>query len=272
MSVPPLALAVTAVACVLFARGFRRLRRRRPGHAGWDRAALFALAVVTGLGAVSAPLDELAEESLGAHMLQHVLLADLAPALALVAVRGPLLLFATPVFLLRAVARSPRARATLATLTRPLTAFVIWAGTFAVWHVPAVYDAAQASVPLHELEHLCFVLAGTLAWLQIVDPARRRALGTVQRLGFLLAMFTLGQMLAMVLVLVQRPLFAAYAGLDDRVFGMSAREDQQAAGIVMMLEQMLVLGTAASFLIRRHLGESSGPAAGPEEPRHPLAV
>jgi putative membrane protein len=272
VSVPPLALAAAAVACVLFTRGFRRLRHRRPDYAGWDRAALFALAVVAGLGALSAPLDELAEESLGAHMLQHMLLADLAPALALVAVRGPLLLFVTPEFLLRAVARSPRARVTLATLTRPLTAFVIWGSTFAFWHVPAVYDATVGSAPLHELEHVCFALAGTLAWLQIVDPARRRALGTVEQLGFLLAMFTAGQMLAMTLVLVQRPLFDAYAGADDRVFGMNAREDQQAAGIVMMLEQMLVLGIAASFLIRRHLGESSGAAGGAEEPRHPLAV
>lgn len=272
MSVPPLALAATTVACVLFVRGFRRLRSRRPDYAGWDRAALFALAVVAGLVALSARLDELAEESLAAHMLQHVLLADVAPALALVAVRGPLLIFVTPEFLLRAVARSPHAHATLSTLTRPLTAFAIWAGTFALWHVPSVYDATLASAPLHVLEHLCFALAGTLAWLQIVDPARRRALGTVQRLGFLLAMFTVGQMLAMTLVLVQSPLYDAYAGAADRVFGMSALEDQQAAGIVMMLEQMLVLGTAAAFLIRRHLAESSEAAAAAEAPSHPLTV
>jgi cytochrome c oxidase assembly factor CtaG len=228
--------------------------------------------VTAGLVAVSAPLDELAEESLAAHMLQHVLLADVAPALALVALRGPLLLFSTPQFVLQAIARSPRARATLAMLTRPLTAFAIWAGTLALWHVPAVYDAAVASVPLHELEHVSFALAGTLAWLQIVDPVHRRALGTVQRMGFLLAMFTVGQMLAMTLVLVQRPLFEAYAGTADRVFGMSAVEDQQVAGIVMMLEQMLVLGAAAVFLIQRHLAESSEAAAAADPPSHPLAV
>jgi cytochrome c oxidase assembly factor CtaG len=233
---------------------------------------LFALAVVAGLVALSAPLEELAEESLAAHMLQHLLLADVAPALALVAVRGPLLLFATPQFLLQAIAHSPRARATLSALTRPLTAFAIWAGTLALWHVPSVYDATLTSVPLHELEHVCFVLAGTLAWLQVVDPARRRALGTVQRLGFLLAMFTVGQLLAMTLVLVQRPLYDGYAGAADRVFGMSAVEDQDAAGILMMLEQMLVLGTAAAFLIRRHLAESSEAAAAAEAPSHPLAV
>ena len=272
MSVPPLVLVAAAVACVLFVRGFRRLRRRRPDYAGWDRAALFGLAVVAGLVALSARLDQLAEESLAAHMLQHMLLADLVPALALVALRGPLLTFVTPEFLLRAVARSPRARATLSALTRPLTAFAIWAGTFALWHVPAVYDSTLTSAPLHVLEHVSFALAGTLAWLQIVDPARRRALSTVQRLGFLLAMFTVGQMLAMALVFVQRPLYDAYAGSADRVFGMTALEDQDAAGIVMMLEQMLVLGTAAAFLIRRHLAESSEAAAATKAPGHPFAA
>jgi hypothetical protein len=40
----------------------------------------------------------------------------------------------------------------------------------------------------------------------------------------------------------------------------------------MMLEQMLVLGTAAAFLIRRHLAESSEAGAAAEAPAHPFAA
>ena len=266
------ALALAAIACLLFTRGFRRLRDRRPDYAGWDRAVLFGLAVAGGLVALSARLDELAEGSLAAHMLQHLLLADVVPALALLALRGPLLTFVTPESVLRAVARSPRARATLSVLTRPPAALGIWVGTFALWHVPSVYDATLTNAPLHLLEHLSLAVAGTLAWLQIVDPARRGALGTVQRLGFLLVLFTVGQMLAMALVLVQTPIYDAYAGTAHRFLGMTALEDQDAAGIVMMLEQMLVLGTAAAFLIRRHLAESTEAAAATDAPGHPFAA
>ena len=47
------------------------------------------------------PLDELGDRYLlSAHMLQHMLIGDAAPALILVAVRGPLLLFVIPTALL----------------------------------------------------------------------------------------------------------------------------------------------------------------------------
>jgi cytochrome c oxidase assembly factor CtaG len=233
---------------------------------------LFALAVCAGLIALSAPLDELAEESLSGHMLQHVLLADVVPALGLVAVRGPLLFFVVPEFLLRAVPQSPRARAVLSTVTRPLVALALWAGTLALWHVPVAYDATLTSEPLHVVEHASFVLAGTLAWIQIVDPARRGALGTVGRLGFVLAMFVVGQMFATTLVLSPSPVYDAYSGGGRRLFDMSVLEDQDAAGFVMMIEQMLVLGTAAVFLVRRHLAESSDSAAAGEPPGHPFAA
>lgn len=272
MIVSPSATLFALVAGVLFTRGFRRLRARRSAYAGWDRAILFALAVTSGALALSTWLDEAAEESLAAHMLQHVLLADVAPALALVALRGPLLFFVVPDFLLRAVARSPRARALLSALTNPFATFGIWAGTIAFWHVPAAYDATLASPSVHYLEHVSFALAGTLAWIQIVDPARRGVLGTVGRLVFVLGMFAVGQVLATTFVLAQDPLYDAYSGGASRLLGMTALEDQDAAGFVMMVEQVLALGIAAAFLVRRHLEETSTAAAAAEAPPHPFAA
>jgi cytochrome c oxidase assembly factor CtaG len=272
MVVSPSAVLLALVAGMLFARGFRRLRARRPAYAGWSRAVLFGLAAAAALVAMSGRIDELAEESLAAHMLQHVLLADVAPALALVALRGPLLFFVVPEFLLRTVARSPGARTVLSTLTNPFVAFGIWAGTIALWHIPAAYDATVTSAPLHYLEHASFVLAGTLAWIQIVDPARRRSLGTVGRLVFVLAMAAVGQILATTLVLAQEPLYDAYSGAGARLFGMSALEDQDTAGLTMMAEQLVALGIAAVFLVRRHLEESSEAAAASEPAAHPFAA
>lgn len=271
MILTPLPLATAIVGCAFFAMGFRRLRKRRPDHAGWSRPVLFGLSVAAGLAAVSAPVDELADESLAAHMLQHLVLADVVPLLALLAVRGPLLLFVAPGFLLRAVAGT-RVAHVLGEVTRPLPAFAIWLGTLGLWHVPAFYDAALATPALHVVEHASFVLAGTLAWMQIVDPARKRALATTGRLVFLLGMFTAGQMLSMALVLIQRPLYDTYGDAGGGLFEMSALADQDAAGLLMMLEQMLVLGTAAAILLRRHFAESSAAAAAKPAPSHPFAA
>jgi cytochrome c oxidase assembly factor CtaG len=267
--VSPTAALTAIVAAVLFARGFRRLRMRRPARAGLGRAVLFGLALASGLTALSAPLDEAAEESLAAHMLQHVLLADVAPALALLALRGPLLFFVVPAFVLRAVARSPRARAVVSIFLRPPVAFGLWAGTLAFWHLPAVYGAALASPALHVLEHETFLVAGLVAWNQIVDPARRGSLSSVGRLLFVLGMFVAGQMLATTLVLAPDPVYAPYADGGERL-GMSARADQDAAGIVMMLEQLIALGLAAAFLVRRHLDEERAQSVGREAPAHPF--
>jgi hypothetical protein len=56
----------------------------------------------------SRPLDEAGDGYLlSAHMLQHVLIGDAAPALALVALRGPLLFFLLPAL---SCAESPSTR------------------------------------------------------------------------------------------------------------------------------------------------------------------
>jgi cytochrome c oxidase assembly factor CtaG len=247
----PAVLAAAALALVLFFQGFVRLRRRgRTDHAGWDRALFF----VTGVGlltlALVSPLDAIGEGYLlSAHMLQHVLIGDVAPALILVALRGPLLFFFLPAAALAAVARSRAARAVLRFLVRPSVAFAIWAAVFAAWHVPAFYDYALTHQFVHDLEHLSFVVAGLLVWYQLVDPARRGVLSRGGRVGFAVMLFAAGQVLSMVLVFAFEPLYPAYAAQTERLLDISALTDQRLAGIVMMLSQAATLGTCVAFLL-----------------------
>jgi len=90
----PLVVAGAAVAGMLYARGFVRLRRRgRPDLASPGRAALFAAGLAAVVLPLVSPLDALGDRSLlSAHMLEHVLVGDAGPALLVLAVRGPLLL------------------------------------------------------------------------------------------------------------------------------------------------------------------------------------
>jgi len=92
-SAEPLVLAGVATAAILFARAFIRLRRRgRKDHASWSRAALFGCGLALLSLALVSPLDAAGDEDLlSAHMLQHMLIGDAAPALLLLAVRGPLI-------------------------------------------------------------------------------------------------------------------------------------------------------------------------------------
>ncbi|HLX20022.1 MAG TPA: cytochrome c oxidase assembly protein [Gaiellaceae bacterium] len=237
-----LPVALAAVAALLFLQGVVRLRRRgRADLAGWDRVALFGLGLAVTLAALYGPIDRLADDRyLAVHMLQHVLIGDLAPALMTTAVRGPLLVFLLPASILAPLARSPRVRAALSTLLRPRVAFGLWAANLAVWHVPYLYDLALRHQDLHDFEHLCWVFAGFLVWTLLVDPGAHRRLSVGGRLTLAACMFAAGQVLSDVLIFSFGQIYSAYPG----------HTDQQLAGVVMMAEQLATLGVLAFVLLR----------------------
>lgn len=237
-----------AVAALLFVQAVVRLRRRgRVDLAGWDRIALFGLGLAPTLFALVGPLDRLADEKLlVAHMGQHVLIGDLGVALIVTALRGPLLVFLLPAPILGPLARSARVRALLGTLLRPRVAFALWAGNLAIWHVPAIYDAALRHQALHDFEHVCWLIGGLLVWTLLVDPGSHRRLTVGGRVALAALLFAAGQILTDVLVFSFTPLYPAYQG----AYGLSALTDQQLAGIAMMVEQLATLGTCVALLLR----------------------
>jgi cytochrome c oxidase assembly factor CtaG len=248
---PPAVLLPAAVALALFAQAFVRLRRRgRRDHAGWTRALLFTAGLATAVLALVSPIDSIGEdELLSVHMLQHVLLGDLAVALMVVALRGPLLFFLLPAPVLGPLARAAWLRRPLGFLAVPAIGFGLWAANLAIWHVPALYDAALTRPLLHDFEHACWLVAGLLVWLSLVDPAGHRRLTTGGKLALAAAMFAAGQVLSDVLIFSFHPIYPAYQG----AYGISAITDQRLAGVVMMVEQLLTLGALAVFLLRPRL-------------------
>jgi cytochrome c oxidase assembly factor CtaG len=245
---PPAVLLPAAVVLALFTQAFVRLRARgRTDHAAWWRALLFGAGVTAGVLALVSPIDSIGEDDLlSVHMLQHVLLGDLAAALCVTALRGPLLFFLLPAPVLSPLARASWARAALQVVSRPRVAFALWAANLAVWHVPRIYDAALTRPALHDFEHACWLLAGVLVWTLLVDPAAHRRLSTGGRLALAACVFAAGQALTDVLVFSFHPLYPAYGG----AYGISATTDQRLAGVVMMAEQLLTLGTLAVLLLR----------------------
>ena len=247
----PYVFAFAALAAVLFLQGFVRLRRRgRHDHASWSRLVLFGLGLSLTVLALVSPLDVVGDHFLlSAHMLQHVLLGDAAPALMLVALRGPLLFFSIPRPLLRTLSRLRPVRRAAGWLTRPKVALALWAVAYGGWHVPEAYDYATRHQTVHDTEHASFVFAGLLVWTLLVDPARHARLSRSQRLGVAAALFLMGTIISDILIFSPRALYPAYADQAERVFRLAPLRDQQFAGLVMTVDQMLTLGTFAAFLL-----------------------
>jgi putative membrane protein len=247
----PGVLAAAGVALTLFCQGWIRLRRRgRADLAGLDRVLVFGLGVAVATLALVSPLDAIGEDYLlSAHMLQHVLVGDVAPALLVVGLRGPLTFFFVPAPVLRPLARRRALRRSLAALLRPEVSFGVWALSIGLWHVPAAYDYALANPLVHTLEHLSFMTGGLLVWAQLVDPARRRSLTHVGRLAYAACLFAAGQALADILVVASGTLYPSYSSPPRQLLGLSPHRDQQLAGLVMLVEQLVALGACSAFLL-----------------------
>jgi cytochrome c oxidase assembly factor CtaG len=237
-----------AVAALLFLQAVVRLRRRgRPDLAGWDRVVLFGAGLGITLFALIGPLDRLADEKLlFAHMSQHVLIGDLGPALMVTALRGPLLVFFLPAAILAPLARNHGVRGVLGTLLKPRVAFSLWAANLAIWHVPYLYDLALRHQNLHNFEHVCWMFCGLLVWTLLVDPGSHKRLTVGGRVALAASMFAAGMILSDVLIFTFTPLYPFYHG----AYGISAVTDQQLAGIVMTVEQLVTLGVCVALILR----------------------
>ena len=189
------------------------------------------------------PLDTLARTYLvWAHLLQNVVLAEWAPLL-LVAGIPP------------ALAERLSAPRVVRALTHPFVALPVWVATYALWHIPALYDAALGRPgSLLALEHATFVIAGILFWWCVwqADPHR---LSSGARAGYVVAAFVLSAPLGLVLALVPRALYGFYAHAPERVSGLSRLTDQQLGGMTMAAEQSVVFFAVFAYWFLRFLGE-----------------
>jgi cytochrome c oxidase assembly factor CtaG len=244
-------IAAAAVALALYAQAWVRLRRRgRRDHADALRALLFVAGVGVIVGALVSPLDAIGEQYLlSAHMLQHVLIADAGPALVALGLRGPIAFFCLPPPVLRPLARLRPLRRAIAWLLRPTPGFAIWIAAIGLWHIPVAYDYVLTHRTAHDLEHVSFLVAGLLMWMQLVDPARRRELGRAGRLALAGGLYLSGLALGDTLLFSFHPLYPSYVEAPARLFGLTPTTDQRLAGAVMMVEQTLTLGPLVWYLL-----------------------
>lgn len=244
-SFEPLQLAPTLIVALAYAARARTLARASRPVARW-RVASFATALILVVAALVSPLDQLAERDLFVfHMVQHVILGDLAPLAFVAGLTGPIL---RPVLGVPPVSR-------LRVLAHPLVALPLWALNLYVWHIPGLYEAALGDAAVHAVQHVLFFTTGGLMWAAVLEtlPAPEW-FGTGAKLGYVLAVRLLGTALANVFLWSGTVLYGTYAEPPER-FGISPLRDQGLAGTVMMLEGSIVTIAVLAWLFLRLAGE-----------------
>ncbi len=242
---PPLIATVAVVAGGYVIRARTLARSGRP--VGRRRQVCFYLGMATLLAALISPIDTIGEIRLfWVHMVQHLMLGDLAPLLIVLGLTGPIL---RPVLAVRAVSR-------LRWLAHPMVALPLWGLNLCLWHVPALYEAALANSFVHGVEHLLFFSTGMLMWTAVLEPLPGPTwFGSGAKAAYVLVVRALGAVLGNVFIWAGEPLYPDYAH-GEHLAGVSPLLDQTIAGAIMFTEGGMVSLLIFAWLFLRWTQEA----------------
>jgi len=235
--------------------GWWQLHCRLPRSFAIWRLIAFQAGLLTLFLSLASPLHPLAELLLQFHMIQHLLLMMVVP---------PLLLLGAPTLpLLHGLSRpmlqyglsplfsSPALQRLGQFLTHPMVCLVAFTVSNIAWHVPSLYELALHSEFWHEVQHLCFLSTGLLFWWPVVQPWPSRShWPRWTMIPYLLFADIQNTALSAFLVFSERVLYPTYA---TRMWGISAIEDQAAAGAIMWVLGSVIFLVPVGVLATRWL-------------------
>jgi cytochrome c oxidase assembly factor CtaG len=232
-------LAPLALLTLLYARRAHTLARSAHPVPRRRQACFYGgiIVIATALTA----LDKASEDLLYMHMVEHLLLSDVAALLIVLGLTGPLL---APILRIRFFDR-------LRVLMHPAVAFPLWAIDLYLWHAPALYQAALRHSGIHALEHAMFLAFGINMWMCLFGPLPTPAwFGNLARLIYIVAVRLTGTVLGNIF-LWSGTVFYPFYSHGDAVNHISPLADQNIAGAVMMVEEsLLTLGLFCWLFLR----------------------
>jgi len=228
----PLQLMPATVSGIVYGLRVHALRGTPRSVPGWRQGCFYAGLLVI-VAALVSPLGHLADELFGAHMIEHLLIADVGALLLVLGLTGPVL---AP--LLRVGLLGP-----LRVLSHPVVALGLWTLNLALWHVPALHEAAVRNEALHALQHAGFVAGGFGVWMALAGPLPTPAwFGNGARVVYVLVVRMVGAVLANVFVFGGTTFYDVYEP-GEAFWGIAPAADQVTAGSIMMVwESVLTLG------------------------------
>jgi putative membrane protein len=224
---------------------------RRVHHWPWRRTGAFLAGLLAITVALESGINSYDDRLLSVHMVQHLILLEVAPVLLLCGRPMQLALRTLPSVERRNLGRALVRARRFATPAGCLTIFTaVVLGT----HVPGIFDATVSDELLHDAEHLIYLLAGMVMWWPLFgDPAPSRRLGGVAALVYVTLSMLPMTLIGAYLNRDESLFYSAYA-VPARELGVSPILDQQKAGAIMWVAGTTIMawvglaGVAASML------------------------
>jgi putative membrane protein len=185
------------------------------------------------------PMHDIGEEYLySAHMLQHMMLSYFLP---------PLVLMATPEWLLRVLVGDGKLYRVVAFMCKPVIAAVVFNAVVIVTHIPGMVTASVENGPLHYSLHFAVVIASLLMWMPVVGPFPELQIGPLAKCIYLFMQSLVPTIPAAWLTFADGAVYRTY-DQPVRVWGLSVQYDQQIAGAIMKTGGGIFLWTIIVYL------------------------
>jgi putative membrane protein len=212
----------------------------------WGRPAYFGAALVVFLLALTSPVNALADGYLfSAHMVQHILLVLIVPAL-----------------LLLSLPRSFSLPRPLIALTHPFIGWIAGVGAMWLWHAPALCNAATTSRAVSAIQTTSLLLMGSVFWWQVLAPREEERLSPGVGIVYLFTACTACSILGIILTFAPVSICSVYQHPVDRLgmlgtirggWGLTSDRDQQIGGLLMWVPMCLIyLAAILAQLARWH--------------------
>lgn len=195
------------------------------------------------------PVHDIAEEYLYfVHMVQHMSLTYFMP---------PLVLLATPEWLLRVIVGQGRGYSVLKAFSRPVIAAVIFNVGVMISHIPGVVNASVSNAPLHYAVHVLLVTSSLLMWMCVVGPFRELRIAPFPTMIYLFLNSVVATVPAGWLTFAEGVVYRLYDG-PVRVWGVGVTEDQQIAGAIMKVGGAVFLWSIIIIMFIRQIARPHG--------------
>lgn len=176
------------------------------------------------------------------HMAQFLMIALLAP---------PLMLLGLPRAVYARLGERPLTLAALRVLTHPLIALAVF-GVVVYWtHLPGVVDVLMVTQVGSFALDLVWLLGGFVFWWPVVAPVPERpGFPAGLKMGYLFLATVINTLPYAFLTFGDLPFYGLYE-LAPPVSGITTRQDQQIAGLLMKMGGGVILWTAITILFFR---------------------
>lgn len=254
----PFLIISLLIVSAAYLKGFANIYRRKSLSS--KELIFFSISILVLIIALMSPLDKWSDELQAWHMIQHMLIMMIAAPFFVLAVPLFVFLWSLPLKIRHRLTPLYRwlygHKSGWYFLWQPALLWSVFAFTLWVWHLPRLYEAALYSSWIHDLQHISFFIAACLFWRLLLDPIHRFKMGRAIGILYLFATTLHATLLGVFMTLSPKIWYGFYSDKTN-LWGLSALEDQQLAGLIMWMPACMVYVAVTVFIFINWLKENN---------------